>query len=119
MSKENNISETVHKYFSEFMKQNWVVVAEPLCDDFIFSSPKDDYISKEEHLKSCMLHSSKFKSINIEIIFVEGKEAFVRYHAEMKDGNSFRNTEFFVIENGKNKIRRNLLRKINFKLNEF
>jgi ketosteroid isomerase-like protein len=101
---ENNksdIAEIIRKYFTAFMDKNWENFEGLLNDDFIFSSPKDDFINKDEHLKSCMFHSSKFKSINIETIFAEGNEAFVRYKADMIGGNTFRNTEFFVTENGK------------------
>lgn len=97
----SNIAETIRKYFTAFTDKNWKIFEELLSDDFIFSSPKDDYIGKEEHLKSCIFHSSKFKSLKIEIIFERGNEAFVRYKAEMNDGNSFRNTEFFMIEDKK------------------
>ncbi|MBS1492380.1 MAG: nuclear transport factor 2 family protein [Bacteroidetes bacterium] len=101
---ENNksdIAEVIRKYFEVYMEKDWDTFGELLSDDFVFSSPKDDYINKEEHLKSCMFHSSKFKSIGVEKIFDEGSEAFVRYKAEMNGGNSFRNTEFFVMDNGK------------------
>lgn len=98
---KSNITEVIQNYFEAFIKKNWRTFEKLLSNGFIFSSPKDDYISKEEHLKSCMFHSSKFNSIKIEKIFTEGDEAFVRYHAEMNDGNSFRNTELFTVEDGK------------------
>ena len=44
-----------------------------------------------------------FQNHQIEKLFVQGNEAFVRYQAVLKDGTTFRNTEYYRIEG--NKIR--------------
>ena len=76
---------------------------EGLSDDFSFTSPYDDHISKATFFERCLPGSVNFRSHQIEKIFVNGNEAFMRYRAELKDGTIFRNTEYIRLEG--NKIR--------------
>lgn len=67
-----------------------------LTDDFTFSSPYDDNISREEYFKRCWPNSGNIRAFDIERCFSEGGEVFVTYTGEHKDGGKFRNTEFFI-----------------------
>ena len=101
MSKENNIAGIIRKCFHAYEIKDRSILEDLLSDDFVFSSPYDDFINREEYFKRCWPHSAEMKMITIEKIFAEGNEAFVRYECIMNDGKSFRNTEFFTAENGK------------------
>lgn len=102
MENENsNIAELIRKCFQAYESKTREVIEEILSDDFVFSSPYDNFINKEEYFKRCWPHSADMKTITVEKIFAEGNEAFVRYECVMNDGKSFRNTEFFTAENGK------------------
>lgn len=74
---------------------------EVIGENFTFSSQYDEFINREEYFKRCWPHSAEMEKINVEKVFSEGDEVFARYECIMKDGKSFRNTEFFTVENGK------------------
>ncbi|MBS1492379.1 MAG: nuclear transport factor 2 family protein [Bacteroidetes bacterium] len=97
----SNIAGLIRKCFQAYEDKTREVIEEILSDDFVFSSPYDDFINREEYFKRCWPHSADMKKITVEKIFAEGSEAFARYECIMKDGKSFRNTEFFTAENGK------------------
>jgi ketosteroid isomerase-like protein len=101
MKNISNIAEMIRKYFTAFEAKNWEVIKEITSDDLIFTTQHDDHINKQEFLAKCLSHGVKMKSFKIEKIISEGDEAYVTYLAEVDNGNSFRNTEFFVMENGK------------------
>ncbi len=101
MSEENNIEEIIRKCFQAYEIKDRILLEDLLSNDFLFSSPYDDFINREEYFKRCWPHSADMKTITVEKIFAEGNEAFVRYECVMNDGKSFRNTEFFTAENGK------------------
>jgi ketosteroid isomerase-like protein len=96
-----DIKELVRNCFLAYEKKDRALIENSLSSDFVFSSPYDDYINREEYFKRCWTHSAEMEKINIEKIFAEGNEAFVRYECIMKDGKSFRNIEFFTAKDGK------------------
>lgn len=95
------IEELIRQCFRAYEEKNREMIEEILGDDFTFSSPYDDFINREEYFKRCWPHSAEMQKINVEKVFAEGDEAFARYECIMKDGKSFRNTEYFTAENGK------------------
>lgn len=95
------IEKLIRQCFRAYEEKNREMIEEVLSDDYIFSSPYDDFINREEYFKRCWPHSAEMEKINVEKVFAEGDEAFARYECIMKDGKSFRNTEFFTAENGK------------------
>ena len=97
------VSDLIRTYFAAFLAQDRKMLEEGLSDDFTFTSPRDDHISKATFFERCLPGSENFRRLQIEKIFVEGNEAFMRYQAELKDGSTFRNTEYIRIEG--NKIR--------------
>ena len=100
---QDTISDLIRKYFAAFLAQDRKTLEEGLSDDFTFTSPRDDHINKATFFERCFPGSVHFHTHQIEKLFVNGNEAFVRYQAELKDGTTFRNTEYIRIEG--NKIR--------------
>ncbi len=100
---EDTVSDVIRKYFAAFLAQDRKTLEEGLSDDFTFTSPRDDHINKATFFERCFPGSAHFQSHQIEKLFVQGNEAFVRYQAVLKDGTTFRNTEYYRIEG--NKIR--------------
>jgi ketosteroid isomerase-like protein len=72
-----------------------------LADNFTFSSPLDDNISRETYFERCWPNSDHVESIKVEKLFVDGDEAFAQYVEHAKGQPEFRNTEFFTIRDGK------------------
>ena len=99
----NDVSDLIRMYFAAFLAQDRKTLEESLSEDFTFTSPYDDHISKATFFERCLPGSVNFRSDQVEKIFVNGNEAFMRYEAELKDGTTFRNTEYIRLEG--NKIR--------------
>ncbi len=100
---QDTVSDLVRTCFAAFLAQDRKTLEEGLSDDFTFTSPRDDHINKATFFERCFPGSMHFHTHQIEKLFVQGNEAFVRYQAELKDGITFRNTEYIRIEG--NKIR--------------
>jgi ketosteroid isomerase-like protein len=98
---QESVSDLIRKYFAAFLAQDWKTLEQGLSDDFTFTSPRDDHINKETFFERCLPGSTQFRSHHIEKLFVNGNEAFVLYQAELKDGTTFRNTEFYRLDGNK------------------
>lgn len=101
MIDNNTVADLVRRSFSAFLSKDRKTLEEILSDDFTFTSPRDDHISKTAFFERCFPGSDQFQAHQIEQLFVQGNEAFVRYLAELKDGTRFRNTEYIRIEGNK------------------
>jgi uncharacterized protein (TIGR02246 family) len=94
------VSELVREYFAAYESKDRKALEGLLSDNFTFSSPLDDQISKEKYFERCWPNSEHHRVFHIEKLFEKGNEAFVTYECERNDGGSFRNTEFFRTEGG-------------------
>jgi ketosteroid isomerase-like protein len=101
MTDNSTVSDVVRTYFAAFFSQDRNTLEEGLSDDFTFTSPRDDHISKTTFFERCFPNSEQFRAHHIEQLFAQGNEAFLRYQAELKDGTTFRNTEYIRIEGNK------------------
>jgi ketosteroid isomerase-like protein len=98
---QDTVSDLIRKYIAAFLAKDRKTLEEGLSEDFTFTSPRDDHISKATFFERCLPGSDNFHTLQIEKLFVNGNEAFIRYQAELKDGTTFRNTEFIKIEGNK------------------
>jgi ketosteroid isomerase-like protein len=98
---QHTVSDMIRKYFAAFLAQDRKTLEEGLSDDFTFTSPRDDHISKATFFERCLPGSEQFLTFQIEKLFVQGNEAFVLYQAELKNGTTFRNTEYYKLEGNK------------------
>lgn len=64
-----------------------------LADNFVFSSPRDDYIDRPTYFARCWPNSDKMQKFTFEFIAEQGSEVIVRYVLELTDGSRFRNME--------------------------
>ena len=88
-------SELIRRYFAAYKAKDRKVLEDGLADDFTFTSPYDDAISKAVYFERCWPNSERIKEHEIERIFEQGEEAFVTYRLVTNSGDQFRNTEFF------------------------
>lgn len=95
---QTTISDLIRKYIAAFLAQDRKTLEAGLSDDFTFTSPRDDHISKATFFERCLPGSEQFRTHHIEKLFVNGNEAIVIYQAELKDGTTFRNAEYYRIE---------------------
>jgi hypothetical protein len=67
--RRDNASDLVRKCFSAWKTQDRDALEGLLAEDFTFTSPNDDHISKEEYWKKCWPGSTKIHAIRIEKLF--------------------------------------------------
>ena len=91
-------AEMIRAIFAAYMSNDCKVVEDALTDDFRFTSPYDDEISKATYFERCWRNSDWIERHELEKIIAEGHEAFVTYRCVAKGGKNFRNTEFFTFE---------------------
>lgn len=95
--------EIIRKYYGGWVKKDWGVVDMLLADDFTFTSAApDDHISKSTFKTRCWdTQSALIESFDLERVFGNGGEAFVKYLCRTKSGKSFRNVEYLRLKDGK------------------
>ena len=92
-------SELIRNCFAAYKNRDRQSLESAFAEDFTFTSPYDDRISKAEYFQRCWPLSASGKMSNeIERIFEQGNAAFVTYRCAIEKGEAFRNTEFFVFE---------------------
>lgn len=94
-------SDLIRSCYAAYEAKDRSILEAVLSDDFTFSSPLDDNISREQYFERCWPNCHHVRGFHIEKLFVDGDEAFVTYVCHATDGTRFRNTEFFVIEGDK------------------
>jgi ketosteroid isomerase-like protein len=98
------VADLARECFAAFVWRDRQRVEQLLSDDFAFSSPRDDRIDKARYFERCWPNGDQFAAIEVEKVFAEGDEAFVRYRCEPKRGAAFapfRNTEYFRAKDGR------------------
>ncbi len=71
-----------------------------IAADFHFTSPYDDRIDRARYIERCWPFSEQVESLDLEKLFVDGDEAFVRYQVKPKGAPAFRNVEFIRTRRG-------------------
>ena len=96
--------ELLRKWYAAWdTTKDWRAVDAMLTDDFTFSSAAgDDHISKSTFKAQCWETQIGFiERIELESMFANADEAFVKYLCHTKNGKAFRNVERFTFRNGK------------------
>jgi ketosteroid isomerase-like protein len=93
----------IRNYYALWSQQNeWRPVDLMLTDDFTFTSPVDDHISKSAFKTGCWdTQHALIAAHHLDRIFVVGDQAFVRYRCDTKSGKSFRNVEYLQLRDRK------------------
>ena len=95
------VANLVRTYYSTFVSRNRERMEALMSNEFSFTSPYDDHIDKATFFQKCWPGGDEIRSIHVDKVFHEGGEALVRYNVELKNGETFRNTEFLKIDQGK------------------
>ena len=91
-------AELIRALFAAYLSNDRKAIENSFTADFRFTTPYDDGIDKAAYFERCWRSSDWIERQDLEKIMVEGSEAFVTYRCIARDGNSFRNTEFFHFE---------------------
>ncbi len=93
--------EVVKSVFRAFQNQERENLENILSPDFLFSSPHDKKLNKEQYFELCYPFSERVKNYEFQTIMEKGNEVFVIYKCSVADQEAFINSEYFTIENGK------------------
>jgi ketosteroid isomerase-like protein len=87
--------ETIRKYYETWETKDWRTTDSLLADDFTFSSPVDDHISKSAFKKGCWdTQVALIERHDLTHVIGTGNEAFVMYVCHTTTGKAFRNVEY-------------------------
>jgi ketosteroid isomerase-like protein len=94
--------EVVRKYYAAWETKDWHPVDIMLADDFTFSSPLDDHISKSDFKKGCWdTQIAYIDRFDLKQVIGADNEAFVMYVGHTTNGKTFRNVEYFQLRGDK------------------
>jgi ketosteroid isomerase-like protein len=90
---EDQIREVARSYYRVYQSVHRAAMEALLADDFTFTSPWDDHISRARYFEHCWPHAGEFRFREPMKVFVQGDEAVVIYETEGKQGGTFHNAE--------------------------
>jgi ketosteroid isomerase-like protein len=95
--------EIVRRWYKAWEQKDWGPVDVLLAENFTFTSAAgDDHISKSVFKKQCWETQINFiDHFEIERVFGQGNEVFVKYLCRTRNGKSFRNVEYVRVRNDK------------------
>jgi ketosteroid isomerase-like protein len=95
--------EIVRRWYKAWEQKDWGPVDVLLAENFTFTSAAgDDHISKSAFKKQCWETQINFiDHFEIERVFGQGNEVFVKYLCRTRNGKSFRNVEYVRVRNDK------------------
>jgi hypothetical protein len=95
--------ETIQNYYAGWKRRDWQAIVSLLADSFTFTSPNgDDHIDLPAFHAKCWQGQVEFiDGFELEGIFVNDQQAFVRYLCRTSRGTSFRNVEVLHFTAGK------------------
>jgi len=87
--------ETVRKYYTGWETKDWHPVDILLVEDFTFTSPLDNHISKSAFKAGCWDTQIAFiERFDLKQVIGTGDDAFVMYVCHTTNGKTFRNVEY-------------------------
>ncbi|HEY3785994.1 MAG TPA: nuclear transport factor 2 family protein [Steroidobacteraceae bacterium] len=87
--------ELVRRYYRGWEAKDWHPVDLLLADDFTFTSPVDDHISKSAFKAGCWDTQVAFiQRFDLKQVIGTGDDAFVMYVCHTTNGKTFRNVEY-------------------------
>jgi ketosteroid isomerase-like protein len=94
--------ETIRKYYAAWETKHWHSVDALLAEDFTFSSPLDDAISKSAFKTGCWDTQIAFiDRFDLKQVVGTDNEALVMYVCHTTNGKTFRNVEYFQLRDNK------------------
>lgn len=98
----NTVADLIRRSYACYPAKDRATHESLIAADFHFTSPYDDRIDRARYFERCWPFSEQVESLDIEKLFVDGDEAFVRYRVKPKGATAFRNVEF--IRTGRGQI---------------
>jgi hypothetical protein len=100
LSRKNE--ETIRKYYAAWETKHWQSIDVLLAEDFTFTSPLDDPMSKSDFKTGCWdTQIAYIDRFDLKQLIGTGNEAFVMYVCHTANGKTFRNVEYFQLRDVK------------------
>jgi ketosteroid isomerase-like protein len=94
-------TDVVRAAFDAYLAQDRATAERLIAEDYVFTSPQDDHISKAEFLERCFPTADRLISQEILELVSAGEDGvFILYEYELKTGQRHRNAEFSTIRDG-------------------
>lgn len=84
-----------------FQEQDADLARSLLTDDYTFTSPQDDHLSRDEWFEKCFPTADHFTAQNLTDVVESGDAVLLRYEYTIDDGTTWANAERHVIRDGK------------------
>ena len=92
----------VRALFAAYRDQDADAATALLGDDFVFTSPQDEPIGRDEWLRRCFPTAGRMRSQDlVDVVEIAPGEVFVRYVYELQSGARHRNTEVITVRDGR------------------
>ena len=95
------ITAIVHACFKSYVDKDRPTIEALISQDFHFTSPLDNRIDRQTYLERCWPNSVNMVAVDFKHVVVKDEKAFVTYECRMNDGKQLRNTELFIVRQGK------------------
>lgn len=94
--------EIVRRYYAAWETKGWHPIDVLLTEDFTFSSPLDDHISKSAFKARCWdTQIAYIERFDLKQVIGTDHEAFVMYVCHTTNGKTFRNVEYLQLRDDK------------------
>jgi len=89
------------KMYQAYVDKNRAAIEELLSEDFHFTSPLDNRLSRALYFDRCWKNSETTKEFRFVNLVSEGEHVLVTYEGQDITGKRFRNTEIISFRDGK------------------
>lgn len=94
-------TDTIRRMFEAYLAGDAPTALRLLGEDFTFTSPQDDRISRDAFMERCFPTAERVAWQEILQLAPAGHDAvFIMYEYELRTGERHRNTEYSVLRNG-------------------
>lgn len=90
----------IEMYLSAYQTHDRVTMELILAAQFSYTSPAHRRLDRPGYFRHCW-PASPHAAVHVERIFEKANEAFVTYQCELPNGTRFRNTAFFILQDGR------------------
>jgi ketosteroid isomerase-like protein/predicted enzyme related to lactoylglutathione lyase len=95
-------ADVVRALFAAYRDQDAAAATALLAEDFVFTSPQDEPIGRDEWLRRCFPTADRMRTQDlVDVVEVSPGEVFVRYVYELHSGARHRNTEVLTVRDGR------------------
>jgi ketosteroid isomerase-like protein len=87
--------------YQAYVEKDRAAIEAVIGDDFHFTSPRDNRISREVYFDKCWKNSETITGFAFINLVADAERVFVTYEGQRSTGKPFRNTEIVTVRNGK------------------